>query len=138
MGTDVAGVATLGNGAIVVLRAICVDRVGAVVLLVILAVVAREVGTDLGTDTGAIANLYVLDCGADLDNFADNLVAHAKRKRDVLAPAAGDGVDIGSAHTAGVDGNVNIVLLELLQRKLRIASESRSKIHCGSDSRPCE
>jgi hypothetical protein len=113
---DVARITTLGNGAIGVLRAVCVDRVGAVVLLVGFAVVAREVGTNLGTNAGAVANLDVLDRGSDLDDLANDLVAYTERERDVLAPAAGDGVDVGSADTAGIDGDVNIVLFKLLER----------------------
>jgi hypothetical protein len=118
VGTDVARVTTLCNGTIVVLRAVGVYRVGAVVLLVGFAVVAREIGTDLGTNTGAVADLDILNSRADLDDLANDLVAYAERERDILAPAASDGVDVGSADTAGVNGNVNIVLLELFERKL--------------------
>jgi hypothetical protein len=45
-------------------------------------------------------------------------VSYAERKRNVLSPSTGDGVDIGSADTTGINGNVDIVLLELLERKL--------------------
>jgi len=46
-------------------------------------------------------------------------VAYAEREREVVAPAAVDGVDVGSADTARINGNVNIGLLELLEGKLR-------------------
>jgi hypothetical protein len=45
-------------------------------------------------------------------------VSYTKRKRDVLSPSSSDGVDVGSADTAGINGNVDIMLLELLERKL--------------------
>ena len=51
VGTNVRGVTTLRDGTIRVRCAVCVDGVGAVVLLVSLAVVAGQVGTDLGTNT---------------------------------------------------------------------------------------
>jgi hypothetical protein len=46
-------------------------------------------------------------------------VSYAERKRNVLSPSTGDGVNIGSADTAGINGNVDVVLLELLERKLK-------------------
>lgn len=113
-----AGVATLGDSSIGVLCAVGVELVGAVVLLVGLAVVAREVGTDLSTNTNAVSDLDVFNLGANLDGLANDLVSYAKRERDVPAPAAIDLVDIGRADTASVDGNVNVVLLELLKRNL--------------------
>jgi hypothetical protein len=45
-------------------------------------------------------------------------VSYAKRKRNVLSPSTRDGVNVGCADTAGINGNVDIVLLELLERKL--------------------
>lgn len=102
------------------LSTVCVDLVGAVVLLVRLAVVASQVGANLSTNTSAVANLNLGDLGADLDDLADNLVSYAERKRNVLSPSASDGVDVGCADTAGIDGNVNIVLLELLEGKLHL------------------
>lgn len=51
VGTNVRGVATLRDGAIRVRCTVCVDGVGAVVLLVSLAVVAGQVGTNLGSNT---------------------------------------------------------------------------------------
>ena len=101
------------------LSTICVDLVGAVVLLVGLAVVAGQVGANLGTNTSAVANLDLCDLGADLDDLADDLVSYAERKRDVLSPSTGDGVNVRRADTASIDGNIDIVLLELLEGKLK-------------------
>jgi hypothetical protein len=64
------------------------------VLLVVLALIARQVGTDLSSNTSAVANLDAGDLVANLDNLSDNLVSYAKRKRDLLSPSTGDGVDI--------------------------------------------
>jgi hypothetical protein len=108
----------LRNSAIGVLGSVGVNLVGAVVLLVVLALVAGQVGTNLSTNTSAISNLDASDLVANLDDLSDNLVSYAERKRDVLSPSTGDGVNIGGANTAGVDRNVNVVLLELLERKL--------------------
>jgi hypothetical protein len=88
--TDVAGETSLRDGAVRVGSTICVDHVGAVVLLVRLAVTAVEVGADLGTNTCAVANLECSDLGSDLDNLADNLVAYAQRQRNVLRPTTSD------------------------------------------------
>jgi hypothetical protein len=44
----------------------------------------------------------------------------------VVAPAAGDGMYVGAADTASVDGNVNVVVLESLELELyggKISSE---------------
>ena len=89
-----ARVSTLCDCAVGVLGTVCVDLVGAVVLLVVLALVAGEIGTDLSTNTGAVSDLDASDLVADLDYLADNLVSYAKRQRELLAPSSGDGVDI--------------------------------------------
>jgi hypothetical protein len=113
-----AGVSTLCNCAVGVLSTICVDLVGAVVFLVVLALVASKIGTNLSTDSGAVSDLDSGDLVTNLDDLANNLVSYAERQRKFLSPSSSDGVDIGSANTASIDGNVNIVLLKLLERKL--------------------
>lgn len=124
MRPDVAGVATLSNGAIGVGRAIGVNRVRAVVLLVCLAVVAREVGANLCTDTGAIADLQTLDLGADLDDLSNNLMSYAEREGNILSPPSRDGVDVRGADTASINSNINVVLFEFLERELERLSEA--------------
>jgi hypothetical protein len=101
-----------------VLGTICVDLVGAVVLLVGLAVVASQVGANLRANTNTVADLHLGDLGANLDNLANDLVSYAEGQRDILSPSSSDGVDVGSADTAGINGNVDIIILELLERKL--------------------
>lgn len=122
MSTDMAGVASLGDCAIRLLGAVGVNLVGAVVLEVLLAVVASKIGTNLSTNTGAIANLDTGDLGANLDDLANDLVSYAERKRDILSPSTGDGVNIRGADTTGVDSNVDIVLLKFLQWQLGLVS----------------
>ena len=135
--TDVRGVTTLRDGAIRVRCTVCVDGVGAVVLLVSLAVVAGQVGTNLSTNTDwivvnmvclqielwtertSVADLAVRDLVADLDDLANDLVANAKRKGSVT-PTSSDGVKIGSTDTTSLNGNVDIVLLELLELELAL------------------
>jgi DNA-binding MarR family transcriptional regulator len=113
-----ARVSTLCDCAVCVLSTVCVDLVGAVVFLVVLALVASKIGTDLSTNTSAVSNLDAGDLVADLDDLANNLVSYTERQRELLAPSSSDGVDIRCADTAGVNSNVDIVLFELLKRKL--------------------
>jgi len=54
--THVARVTTLSNGAVWVWGTVCVDRIGAVVLLIGLAVVASQVSTDLSADTDTVSD----------------------------------------------------------------------------------
>jgi len=118
MSADMAGVTTLRDGTVWVWGGICVDPVGAVVLLLCLAVTAGKVCSDLSTDTDAVADFDALYCWADLDSTAYDLVANTERQWDVLAPATCDGVDIGSADTAGVNGNVDIMVFKRLELEL--------------------
>jgi hypothetical protein len=118
MHTDVARVTSLCYSAVRVLGTVGIDLVGAVVLLVVLALVASKIGTDLGTRTSAVANLDLGDLGSDLDDAANDLVSYAEGKRNVLSPSTSDGVDIRSADTTGIDGDIDIVVLELLKGKL--------------------
>lgn len=113
-----AGVAAHGDSSVGVRRAIGVDGVGAVVLLVGFAVSAGQIGRDLGAHASAIANLEVLHILADLDDLADDFVADAERKRDIGAPATGDGVDVTGADAAGVNGNVDVAVAKGLQLEL--------------------
>lgn len=106
------------HGAIRILGTVCVDLVGAVVLLVILAVVAGEVGADLGSNTNTVSDLDLGNLAANLDGLADDLVSNTEGKGNIFSPSSSYGVDIGSADTAGVDGDINIVFLERLERKL--------------------
>jgi hypothetical protein len=92
--------------------------VRAVILLVVLALGAGEIGTNLSADTRAVTNLDLCDFGADLDNLTNDLVSDAEGKGNLRSPASTDGVDIRSANTACVDGNVDVVLLELLKGNL--------------------
>lgn len=117
MSSNVAGVSSLPDSSTWVLSTIGVDLVWAVVFLRILALLTCEVGTDLGADTSAVANFDFGDLGADLEDLADNLVSYTQRKGNVLSPAASDCVNVGSADTAGVNGDVNVILLiKLLER----------------------
>jgi hypothetical protein len=92
--------------------------VGAVVFLVVLALGACKIGTNLSADTRAVTNLDLGDLGADLYDLSDNLVSNAEGKGDLLSPSSADGVDIGSANTASIDGDVDVMLLEFLEGQL--------------------
>ena len=100
VGADAARVAAVGDlAAVGVLGIVRVDLLLAVVLVVVLAPVALHARPHLRADTGAVADLELLDFGADGSDLADNLVPSDQRGDD-LAPAAGDGVDVRAADTA--------------------------------------
>jgi hypothetical protein len=65
----------------------------------------------------SVADLAVSDLVTNLDDLANDLVANAKREGSVT-PASVNGVKIGSANTASLNGNVDIVLFELLELEL--------------------
>lgn len=67
----------------------------------------------------SVADLAVGDLATDLDDLANDLVANTKREGSVT-PASSDGVKIGSANTTSLDGNVDIVLFELLKLELAL------------------
>jgi len=108
-----------------------VDLVGAVVLLVRLAVAAGQVGANLCTNTDTVADLDGLHIFADLDCLSDDLVADADGQRS-LTPAAVDGVDVRSAYTAALDGNVNVAVLEGLELELGWLLARRHAVHQGA------
>lgn len=56
------------------------NLVGAVVLVIRLAVLALQAGPDLSTDADPVAYFDFGDFIADLDGFADDFVADAKRE----------------------------------------------------------
>lgn len=117
MSADVRREATLRNGTIFVRSAVGVDGVRAVVLLVRLAVVAGEIGLDLSANADAVADLDCLHVLADLDGFADDLVADADWQW-ALAPSAGDRVDIAATDTAALNSDVDVAVLEWLELEL--------------------
>ena len=89
----------------------------AVVLIVALALFALQAGPNLCSHTNSIADLDGLHLVSDLDGFADNLVADTDRQRTVT-PTTVDGVDIGTAHTAALDADIDIVVVKLLGLEL--------------------
>lgn len=67
----------------------------------------------------SVADLAVGDLVANLNDLANDLVANAKREGSIT-PTTSDGVEIGSANTASLNGNIDIVLLELLELELAL------------------
>jgi len=73
-----------------------------------------------------------LDILANLDCTANNFVTDTERKGN-LAPTTSDGVDIRSADTTGVNGNVNVAILERLELELlRYVRKSSSGVESVS------
>ena len=121
--SNVRRVATLREGAITVLCAESVDGVRTVVLLVGLAVGAGQVCLNLRTDTDTVTFLDGLDILANPDSLANDLVANAERHRSIT-PAAIDGVQVRSADTAALNGDIDVAVLESLELELLGSSVS--------------
>jgi hypothetical protein len=115
---DVAGVAALGDDAgLGPDGAVGIELVDAVGLVIVLALLALQAGVELGADADALARLDQSDLGPDAQGLANDLVADAEGEA-LAAPAAADGVDIGAADAAGLDLDLDIVVLEGLGRDL--------------------
>jgi len=99
------------NAGLWVWGTVCVDHLRAVVLLVTLAVDALSAGTDLSTNTDSLALLELGNLVTDSEDLADNLVSDTERERSV-APSTSNGVNVRSANSAGIDRDIDIVLLE--------------------------
>ena len=119
MRAHVAGISTLRNGAVLVWRTVGVDRLRTIVLIISITLVAGKIGFDLGTDTNAVADLDSRHVLANFDCRSNDFVANAERKWH-FAPAASDRVDIATANTARLNGNVNVAILKLLQLELSL------------------
>jgi len=115
---NVRGISSLGNGSIWIRRAIGIDGVGAIVLLISLAVLACQIGTNLRANTNPVSDLNILDGLSDLDRLANDFVADTDRQWD-FTPTSSYGVDIRSAHTTGINGNVDVVVFEGLEFELQ-------------------
>ena len=58
-----------------------------------------------------------LDVLADLDSAANDFVTDTERERS-LTPTASDRVNVRTANTACINGNVNVTVLERLELEL--------------------
>ena len=114
MTSHMTTIPALRDSPILVRRSKRINSIGAVVLLVRLAVIARQICLDLRSYAHTIADFDSLDIFADLDGLADNLMTNTDGQW-TFAPAAVDGVNIGSADTAAVDGNVDVAVFEGLE-----------------------
>jgi hypothetical protein len=118
MCSHVAGVPALRDDSSV--RPYCaigVHLVHAVGLIVVLALLAFQAGIQLSAETHALTGLDQRHFGPNTQRLTNDLVANSQR--EVLgAPAAGDGVHVGAAHAAGVDGDVDVAVAEGLERQL--------------------
>lgn len=89
----------------------------AVLLVLALADIALEAGPHLGTNADAIALLDLGHVLTDLDGLADHLVTDTERTLEVT-PAAGDGVNVGPAHAAALNLDVDVVIAKRLGLEL--------------------
>jgi len=107
----------LGDSAIFVLGTVGVDLIRTVVFLIGLAVITAQVGSNLCTNTNTIADLDVFHLVTNLDGTTDDFVSDTKRKGS-FSPAASDRVNIGTADTTCVNGNIDIIFFECLELEL--------------------
>lgn len=97
--------------------AIGINLVPAISLIVLLTLLTVKTRVYLRPNSHSFPNFDERYFGTNFESFADDLVAYAKR--EVLgSPAAGDGVDITTANTAGVDLDVDIVVAKRLWGEL--------------------
>jgi hypothetical protein len=92
-------------------RAVCIHLVHAVGLVVVFTLFAFEARVELGAEAHTLAGLHQRDLGPDTQSFANDLVTDAEGEV-LVAPAAGDGVHVGGADAAGLDLNLDVVILE--------------------------
>lgn len=90
---------------------------GTVVLVGGLADVTLETAPYLSAYTDPISFFDVLDLFTHPDGFPNNLVTDTERPLEV-SPPAGEGVDVGAAHAAALNLDVDVVLLEGLGGEL--------------------
>lgn len=89
----------------------------AVILVVALALRALQARPDLGTNTSTVANLECRNLGSNFYDLANDLVADSDGCWR-FTPATCDGVYIGTANTAALDLDIDIVLTECLWLEL--------------------
>ena len=87
------------------------NHVRAVIFVVRLADVALKAGADLSSHAHPIANLHSRNLVADTNGLANDLVAYDQWQGSI-SPSSGDGVDVRSADTAGIDLDVNIAIFK--------------------------
>ena len=109
---DAVGVAAIGDAAEVLVGEVVGERqVRAELLQALLALRAGAVGIDHAADRGEVAGLELRDCGADLGDAADDLVAWnagIDSGHDV-APLVADLVEVGVTDAAEEDLNLHVV-----------------------------
>jgi hypothetical protein len=120
MGAHVAGVATLRDSTVWVLSTVCgsssrcppcnwrksnrrLRRCRYEVSICLIGSSHIELCTNLRANTSAVSNLDLGDFGSDFDDLANDLMSYAEGKGNVLSPSTGDGVNIRSANTTGVN-----------------------------------
>lgn len=92
---------------------ICVNTLGAVVLVAALALSAIHARPDLGADSNTVAYLDATDTVTDSNSLSDDLMADDERQM-AFSPALAEGVHVRGAHTAVADRDFYVVVLERL------------------------
>ena len=110
---DAVGVSAVGDASQVLVREVVSEgHIRAELLEAGLALGAGAVGIDHAADRGEVAGLELRDCGADLGDAADDLVAGNARvdRRHHAAPLVADLVEIGVADAAEENFDLYVVL----------------------------
>ncbi len=100
MSADVACVTSLRNCSIFVWCSVGIDLIGAVVLLIGLAVFTCEICLNLCTNTDPVSDFDGLHIFADFDRLTNYFMTNAQWQWN-FSPTTSDGVNIGTADTAG-------------------------------------
>lgn len=116
MASRVRRVTTLsGVSGIQVGRAIRINLVLAVRLIVVLALLTLQARVYLGTDANTLADLSESNLLADLEDLANDFVSNSQRV-GAAAPVARDSVHVAGADAAALDLDVDIVRAEGARR----------------------
>ena len=92
---------------------VCADSLRTIVLVCIIARPASHAASNLRPYANTISNLDVLHVFSNAYCFADDLVSDDEGKLGV-APALGEGVDVGAADAAVRNGNFDVVVFKRL------------------------
>ena len=97
---------------------VSVQLIWAVVLVALVARPAFHAAGDLRADADALADLELIDLVADTGDVPDDLVAGDERQLG-FAPTLAERMDVGAAHAAVGDGDLDIVFFEGLRLERR-------------------
>lgn len=82
-----------------------------IVLIIGLAHFALQASPNLSANTDTVSDLDGRYLFTNLDGLTNDFVSDTEWERG-FSPAAGDGMDVGTAHTAGLNLDINVTIFE--------------------------